>query len=72
MMFNRFSGDLGTVHGLVRNVAVWTLSVGCRLPEQAATDAYPRRQKFILNERPQSSPFALSHIVLLLLQTTTT
>ena len=72
MMFNRFSGDLGTVHGLVRNVAVWTLSVGCRLPEQAAIDADPRRNKFILNDRLQPSPSALSHTVLLLLQTITT
>ena len=72
MMFNRFSGDLGTVRGLVRNVAVWTLSVGCCLSEQAAIDADPRRRKFILNERPRSSSSALSCTVLLLLQTTAT
>ena len=72
MMFDRFLGDLGTVHGLVRNVAVWTLSVGCCLSEPAAIDADPRRHKFILNDRPRSSSSALSCTVLLLLQTTTT
>ena len=68
MIFVRFSD----VRGLVRNVAVWTLSEGSRLPDSAANDADPRRHKFILNEQHRSSPSALSHAALLLLQTSTT
>ena len=74
-VFDRFSiivVRFSNVCGLVRNVAVWILSEGYRLPDSAAIDADPRRHKFIFNERPRSSPSALSHIVLRVLQTTTT
>ena len=70
--FVRFSFDFLDVRGVVRDVAVWTLSEDSCLPDSAAIDADPRRHKLILNKRPQSSPRALSHTVLLLLQTTTT
>ena len=68
----RFSFDFLDVRGVVRDVAVWTQSEDSGLPESAAIDADPRRRKLILNERPRSSPCALSHTVLLLLETTTT
>ena len=67
-----FSFDFSDVRGVVRDVAVWTLSQDSCLPDSAAIDADPRRRNLILNERPQSSPCALSFTVLLLVQTTTT
>ena len=67
-----FSFDFSDVRGVVRDVAVWTLPEDSCLPDLAAIDADPRRHKLILNERPWSSLCALSHTVLLLLQTTTT
>ena len=69
--FVRFSFDFLDVRGVVRDVAVWTLSEDSCLPDSAAIDADPRRHKLILNERPRSFPCALSQTVLLLLQTTT-
>ncbi len=67
-----FSFDFSDIRGVVHDVAVWTLSEDSCLPDSAAIDADPRRHKLILNERLRSSPCALSHTALLLLQTTTT
>ena len=45
--FVRFSFDFSDVRGVVRDVAVWTVSEDSCLPDSAAIDVVPRRHKLI-------------------------